>query len=95
MVEVKSPTEKPTKLRSKIQDFLALGSQVGIFIGPEARCVEVYRAGDETILLDDGGRLALPDLLLGWEVAIADLWPLYSSNSRNGKRRSQCYASNI
>ncbi|MBW4483076.1 MAG: Uma2 family endonuclease [Tildeniella torsiva UHER 1998/13D] len=76
MVEVKSPTDKLTKLRSKIQDFLALGTQVGILIDPEARCVEVYRAGDEAILLGDGDRLTLPDLLPGWEVAIADLWPL-------------------
>lgn len=76
MVEVKSPTDKLTKLRSKIQDFLAMGTQVGILIDPEARCVEVYRAGDEVILLGDGDRLAVPDLLPGWEVAVADLWPL-------------------
>lgn len=76
MVEVKSPTDKLTKLRSKIQDFLALGTQVGILIDPEARCVEVYRTGDEAILLGDGDRLTLPDLLPGWEVAVADLWPL-------------------
>ncbi|PZV00805.1 MAG: hypothetical protein DCF32_17020 [Leptolyngbya sp.] len=76
MVEVKSPTDKLTKLRSKIQDFLALGTQVGILIDPEVRCVEVYRAGDEAVLLGDGDRLTLPDLLPGWEVAVADLWPL-------------------
>ncbi|WP_323350075.1 Uma2 family endonuclease [Leptolyngbya sp. CCNP1308] len=76
MVEVKSPTDKLTKLRSKIQDFLALGTQVGILIDPEARCVEVYRSGDEAVLLGDGDRLTVPDLLPGWEVAIADLWPL-------------------
>lgn len=76
MVEVKSPPDKLTKLRSKIQDFLSLGSQVGILIDPEARCVEVYRAGDEAILLRDGDRLTVPDLLPEWEVAVADLWPL-------------------
>ncbi|TVQ08104.1 MAG: Uma2 family endonuclease [Leptolyngbya sp. DLM2.Bin27] len=76
MVEAKSPTDKLTKLRSKIQDFLALGTQVGLLIDPEARCVEVYRTGDAAILLGDGDRLTVPDLLPGWEVAIADLWPL-------------------
>ncbi|MEP0903283.1 hypothetical protein [Nodosilinea sp. FACHB-13] len=46
---------------------------MGILVNPEARCVEVYRAGDEAILLTDGDRLTLPDLLLAWEVAVADL----------------------
>jgi Uma2 family endonuclease len=76
MVEVKSPTDSLTKLRGKIQEFLALGTQVGILIDPEARCVEVYRTGDEAILLEDGDRLTVPDLLPGWEVVVADLWPL-------------------
>ncbi|MBD1919133.1 MULTISPECIES: Uma2 family endonuclease [Cyanophyceae] len=76
MVEVKSPTDKLTKLRSKIQDFLALGTQVGILVDPQTRCVEVYRAGGEAILLRDGDRLTVPDLLPGWEVAVADLWLL-------------------
>lgn len=76
MVEVKSPTDSLTKLRGKIQDFLTLGTQVGILIDPEARWVEVYRAGDEAVLLGDGDCLVVPDLLPGWEVAVADLWPL-------------------
>lgn len=76
MVEVKFPSDSLTKLRDKIQDFLALGTEVGILINPETHQVEVYRAGDEAILLGDGDRLMVPDLLPGWEVAVADLWPL-------------------
>ncbi|MBD2021823.1 Uma2 family endonuclease [Leptolyngbya sp. FACHB-36] len=74
MVEVKSPTDSLTKLRNKIQSFLQLGSKVGVLINPETRIVEVYRANQDTVILQDGDRLSLPDLLPGWEVAIADLW---------------------
>ena len=76
MVEVKSPTDSVAKLRDKIQEFLVLGTQVGILINPESRQVEVYRLGKEAIALSNGDMLAIPDLLPGWEVAVADLWPL-------------------
>ncbi|WP_026072363.1 Uma2 family endonuclease [Nodosilinea nodulosa] len=76
MVEVKSPTDSAAKLRDKIQEFLNLGTQVGILINPESRQVEVYRLGQEAIALSDGDILTVPDLLPGWEVAVADLWPL-------------------
>ncbi|NMF82792.1 Uma2 family endonuclease [Nodosilinea sp. P-1105] len=76
MVEVKSPTDSVTKLRAKIQDFLALGTQVGILINPEARWVEVYRLGRGPEVLVDGDTLTVADLLPGWQVAISDLWPL-------------------
>ncbi|MBE9112374.1 Uma2 family endonuclease [Nodosilinea sp. LEGE 07298] len=76
MVAVKSPTDSVAKLRDKIQEFLALGTQVGILINPESRQVEVYRLGQEAIALNDGDILTIPDLLPGWEVGVADLWPL-------------------
>jgi Uma2 family endonuclease len=76
MVEVKSPTDSVTKLRQKIQDFLALGTQVGLLINPETYQVEVYRAGQAPIVLGNGDSLTVSDLLPGWEVTVADLWPL-------------------
>jgi len=74
MVEVKSPTDSVTKLRKKIDDFLSLGTRVGILINPEKRWVEIRRSGEEPVTLGDGDRLTIPDLLPGWEVKITDLW---------------------
>ncbi len=74
MVEVKSPTDSVTKLRKKIDDFLSLGTRVGILINPEKRWVEIRRSGEEPVTLEDGDRLTIPDLLPGWEVEITDLW---------------------
>lgn len=77
MVEVKSPTDTLKKLRQKVQSFLELGTQVGIVIDPETHTVEVYRGGTpEVETLGDADELTLPELLPGWSVAIADLWPL-------------------
>jgi Uma2 family endonuclease len=76
MVEVKSPTDSLKKLRTKIQEFLEMGTLVGILINPEVRLVEVYRLNQNTVVLGDGDTLTLPDLLPGWEIAISELWPL-------------------
>jgi Uma2 family endonuclease len=73
VVEVKSKTDSLDKLRQKIQEFISLGAQIGILIDPKTRTLEVYRSGEKTVLRD-GDVLTLPDLFLGWEVAIAEIW---------------------
>jgi len=74
MVEVKSPTDSLTTLRSKIDEFLQLGTRVGILINPEKEWVEVRRFEQEPITLHNGDILRVSDLLPGWEVNINDLW---------------------
>jgi Uma2 family endonuclease len=73
VVEVKSKTDSLDKLRKKIEDFMNLGSKVGILINPKTRTVEVSCHG-ETVIFQDGDILTLPDLLPGWEVAISEIW---------------------
>ncbi|QYX33772.1 Uma2 family endonuclease [Sphaerospermopsis torques-reginae] len=74
VVEVKSKTDSIDKLREKIQEFIKLGSQVGILINPKTRTLEVSRNG-ETVIFKDGDILTLPDLLPGFEVVISEIWP--------------------
>ena len=74
MVEVKSPSDSLKALRAKIDEFLALGTRIGILIHPEQRWVEVRRSGQEPLTLNDGDVLTVPDLLPGWSVKVEDLW---------------------
>ncbi|HEY9908867.1 MAG TPA: Uma2 family endonuclease [Thermosynechococcaceae cyanobacterium] len=74
MVEVKSPTDRSEKLRTKIQDFLAQGTQVGLLVNPEDRTVEIHRLDQKTEILRDGDLLTVPELLPGWEVPVVELW---------------------
>jgi Uma2 family endonuclease len=76
MVEVKSPTDSLKKLREKIQEFLTVGTQIGILINPEIHTLEIYRLNQDAVALKDGDVLTLPDLLPGWEMAVSELWPL-------------------
>jgi Uma2 family endonuclease len=73
-VEVKSPSDDLDALRAKIQEFLAMGTRVGILINPDDRSVEVYYPEKEAVILRDGDVLTVPDLLPGWEVQVSDLW---------------------
>ncbi|NET57374.1 MAG: Uma2 family endonuclease [Symploca sp. SIO2E6] len=74
MFEVKSPTDSLSALRKKIQNFLSQGTKVGILINPEKHRIEIYRFGEEVVVLGDGDVLSIPDLLPGFEVAVSDLW---------------------
>jgi len=74
MVEVKSPSDSVNKLRAKIEQFLAVGTQVGILLNPEDRTIEIYRQGQSAIVLQDGDILTIPDLFPDWQVAVTELW---------------------
>ena len=73
-VEVKSPTDSLEATRTKIQEFLSLGTRVGILINPDDRTVEVHRSEQAIVTLHDGDVLTIPDVLPGWEVQVIDLW---------------------
>jgi Uma2 family endonuclease len=72
--EVKSKSDSLTKLRQKIQDFLALGTEVGVLVNPRTQTMEVYRPSAEKVVLYDGDILTVPELLPGWELPVADVW---------------------
>ncbi|MBD2169119.1 Uma2 family endonuclease [Calothrix membranacea FACHB-236] len=76
IVEVKSPSDNLEDIRAKIQEFLSLGTKVGILLNPDEQIVEVYNVGKEVIILHNGDVLTVPELLPGWEVPVSDLWPV-------------------
>jgi len=88
IVEIKSSTDRIRELEQKIALFLRQGVQVGLLVDPDKRTVRVYRsnslskdAEDEDVIipisiLQNGETLTIPDLFPGWELPIANLWPL-------------------
>ena len=43
-------------------------------VDPRSRTMEVYRSGVEKEVLRDGDVLTVPELLPGWELAVAEVW---------------------
>ena len=74
VVEIKSQSDRIKPLQ-EIQLFLALGAQVGILIHPEQLTVSVYRLNTEELVLTNADALKIPELLPGWEIPVAEIWP--------------------
>ena len=74
MFEVKSKTDTVAKLRQKIQEFLELGTQVGVLVDPRTRTMEVYRLNKDKVILGDGDLLEVPEVLPGWQLPVMEVW---------------------
>jgi len=74
MFEVKSKSDSIAKLRQKIQQFLELGTTVGVLVDPRNCTMEVYRLNAEKVILEDGDTLQVPEVLPGWKLSVAEVW---------------------
>ncbi len=54
---------------------LNLHKGIGRTINPDELTVSVYRHNGEVEVLKGEDKLAITELLPGWEVAISELWP--------------------
>lgn len=75
VVEIKSKTDRISKLEDKVKLFLDLGAKVGILINPDELTVSVYRPHSEVKVLMGEDKLIINELFPGWEIAISELWP--------------------
>ena len=55
-VEIRSPEERPKRMRAKLCEYFACGVRMVWFIDPEAQSVTVYRQADEGRVLWEIGR---------------------------------------
>ncbi|MBD1879063.1 Uma2 family endonuclease [Coleofasciculus sp. FACHB-T130] len=85
MFDVKSKTDSLPKLRQKIQEFLAIGTQIGVLVDPRSRTMEVYCPGVEKEILLDADVLTVSELLPGWQLAVAEIWAPEFDEARGGR----------
>lgn len=74
MFEVRSKSDSLEQLRAKNQQFLELGTTAGVLVDYRTRTVELYRRDADPILLRDGERLTVPEILPGWEMEVSSIW---------------------
>ena len=75
VVEIKSQSDRISKLKNKIKLFLEAGARVAILIDPDQETVTVYRPNNESVVLSNDDKLTLPELFPGWEISISEIWP--------------------
>ena len=76
MVEVKFKSDRIPPLEEKIQQFLALGTEIRMLVDPDKEVVTIYyRDGRPPNVLRNNNMITIPELLPGWELAVSELWP--------------------
>ena len=72
--EVRSKTDNLDTLRAKIRQFLDLGTTVGALVDYRTQTIEVHRPQGEPVVLQNGDRFTVPELLPGWEMEVSSIW---------------------
>jgi Uma2 family endonuclease len=75
VVEIKSASDRVSKLEDKLKIFLDFGVTVAILIDPDQHIVKVFRTDMEVEILTDNDVLIIPDLFPEWQLKVIDLWP--------------------
>jgi len=74
-VEVLSPDDRPGYVREKVAEWLEAGAEAVWVVDPRARTVTIHGGGFSGHELRESDVLSGGDLLPGFEVRVADLFP--------------------
>ena len=74
VLELKSKTDSLKELQEKMEEYMNNGVQLGWLINPEKKQVEVYRQGQEKVILDNPQTLSGEDILPEFRLDLALIW---------------------
>jgi Uma2 family endonuclease len=73
--EIRSAQQRESACRAKVALLIGKGIDVVVYVDPSRRLVEIHRPGSAPVVLGDGDRFTVPDVLPGFGFAVAELWP--------------------
>ena len=74
VIELRSDTDRLAKLRAKMREWIANGTQLGWLIDPERRAVEIYRPGQEPEILENPESILGEGPVAGFELGLRRVW---------------------
>ena len=74
VIELRSKTDRLSKLREKMQEYAASGARLGWLIDPQSRRVEVYRPGQDVQALDAPDTVSGDPELPGFVLDLGPVW---------------------
>ena len=84
-VEILSPTDKHEDTHEKIMEYLRTGVKLVWEIDPDFQTVRVHRPGHEPVMFNRTQSLTGDDVLPGFQIAVADLFPAWTSTAAESK----------
>jgi Uma2 family endonuclease len=73
-VEVLSPDDRPSEMRTKVADYLAHGVPVVVVIDPDARTATAHRPAAAPVTLGSPDMLDLDDVVPGFRCKVQDIF---------------------
>jgi Uma2 family endonuclease len=74
VIELRSETDRLSKLQSKMEEYRAQGVRLGWLLDPQKRRVEIYRSGQDVEILEDPKTLGGEDVLPGFVLDLRSIW---------------------
>ena len=74
VVELRSESDRLSKLQAKLQEYIDNGAQLGWLIDPQNRQVEIYHPGKDVEILSTPNQLSGEDILPGFILNLKRIW---------------------
>ena len=74
VVELRSESERLSRLQAKMQEYIENGTKLGWLIDPQNQQVEIYRAGKDVEILTKPSQLSGEDILPGFILRLKRIW---------------------
>jgi Uma2 family endonuclease len=74
VIELRSATDNLKPLQEKMQEYRRLGVRLGLLINPKSKQIEVYRPGQEVVVLDSPSSIDCGEVMPGLVLGMSRIW---------------------
>jgi Uma2 family endonuclease len=74
VIELRSATDNLKPLQDKMEEYRRLGVRLGLLINPKNQQAEVYRLGQDAVVLDSPSAIDCGDVMPGFILSMSRIW---------------------
>jgi Uma2 family endonuclease len=74
VIELRSATDNLKPLQEKMQEYRRLGVRLGLLINPKNKQIEVYRPGQEVVVLESPSSVDCGEVMPGFVLSMSRIW---------------------
>jgi Uma2 family endonuclease len=74
VIELRSATDNLQPLQEKMQEYRGLGVRLGLLINPQSKQIEVYRPGQDVVVLESPSSIDCGEVMPGFVLSMSRIW---------------------
>jgi Uma2 family endonuclease len=74
VIELRSATDNLKPLQEKMQEYRRLGVRLGLLVNPKSKQIEVYRPGQEVVVLESPSLVDCGEVMPGFVLSMSRIW---------------------